>query len=302
VLLLAVLAAAGAGIPGASLARSIAAKIVCAIELDETCAEAPELVAEYGVETARLVREHAPWVLYEKAMTALPVDYRSCRESECSVGPAEGAVWRTNTGLPVVAFTHVADCRAGEATASQAAGIDCSGPRAGRMYVQYWFYYTDSATAEGRGIAKEAFKALGRPTAHPDDWESYQVRIRPDGSDSRAGSHYGYNYEGGIRNWGSDLGNDDLRDLSEFVGARPEGGWGAETGITWVSGGSHAGHVRDNFVKIADGDYPRSTPDDRILLIPLEPIARGEDGEPPRFAITPPWFKEVWGDPEFETG
>ena len=136
-LLLAVLAAARAGIPGASLARSIAAKIVCAIELDETCAEAPELVAEYGVETARLVREHAPWLLYEKGMTALPVDYRSCRESECSVGPAEGAVWRTNTGLPVVAFTHVADCRAGEATASQAAGIDCSGPRAGRMYVQY---------------------------------------------------------------------------------------------------------------------------------------------------------------------
>jgi hypothetical protein len=66
VLLLVVLAAAGGGIPGASLARSIAAKIVCAIALDGTCAEAPELVAAYGVETARLVREHAPWVLYER--------------------------------------------------------------------------------------------------------------------------------------------------------------------------------------------------------------------------------------------
>jgi hypothetical protein len=85
------------------------------------------------------------------------------------VGPEEGAVWQTNAGLPVVAFTHVADCRAGEASASEAAGIDCSGPRAGNLYVQYWFYYVDSATAEGTGLGKEAFKALGRPTAHPDD-------------------------------------------------------------------------------------------------------------------------------------
>jgi hypothetical protein len=59
-----------------------------------------------------------------------------------------------------------------------------------------WFYYVDSATAEGTGLAKEAFRALGRPGYHPDDWESYQVRIKPDGSDSRAGSHHGYNYEG----------------------------------------------------------------------------------------------------------
>ena len=74
-----------------------------------------------------------------------------------------------------------------------------TGRSAPSRVLQNWFYYVDSATSEGRGIPKEAFRALGRPGWHPDDWESYQVRIRPDGSDSRAGSHCGYNYEG----WGS---------------------------------------------------------------------------------------------------
>jgi hypothetical protein len=294
-----VLAAAGAGIPGGSLARSIAAKIVCALELDDTCAQEPDLVAEYGLEIAGLVREHAPWVLYEEGTTALPVDYRSCRESDCSVGPEEGAVWKTNAGLPVVAFTHVVDCRD---SGNAEPGIDCSGPRAGNLYIQYWFYYVDSATAQGTGLAKEVFRILGRPGAHDDDWESYQVRVGPRGSHSRAGSHHGYNYEGGVRNWGSDLGNGDLRDVSEFAGLRPPGGWGPETGVIWVSGGSHAGHVRDNAAKLADGDYPRATPAGRLTLIPLEPMARGEGGAPPSFAIVPPWLKQVWGDPEFDTG
>jgi hypothetical protein len=298
-LLVAVLAAAGARIPGGSLGRQIAAKIVCAVELDETCAEASELVAEYGLETASLVREHAPWLLYEEGMRALPVDYRECREDECAAGPEEGLVSETSAGLPVTAFVHVADCRH---PASAGPGIECSAERAGNLYIQFWFYYPHSATAEGTGLAREAFKALGRPGYHADDWESYQVRIGARGADSRAGSHHGYNYEGGARNWGSDLGNGDLREISEFAGLRPPGGWGPETGVIWVSGGSHAGHARDNAAKLADGDYPRATPGGGLTLIPLEPIARGEGGAPPSFAIAPPWFKEVWEDPEFEAG
>ena len=178
VLLLAVLAAAGAGVPGASLARAIAAKIVCALELGETCATEPDLVAAYGVDTAALVREHAPWVFYEEGMTALPVDYRDCRESECSVGEQLGAVTETDAGLPVTAFVHVVDCRDPEAAEP---GVDCRGTRAGKLYLQYWFYYTDSATLEGEGLQKEAMAEIGRPGFHPDDWESYQVRIGPHG-------------------------------------------------------------------------------------------------------------------------
>ena len=94
----AVLAAAGAGVPGASLARAIAARIVCALDLGETCASEPDLVAAYGVETAALVREHAPWVFYEEGMTALPVDYRECRESECSAAERLGPRHRDGAG------------------------------------------------------------------------------------------------------------------------------------------------------------------------------------------------------------
>lgn len=294
------LAATGARLPGVALARAIAAKIVCAVELSDTCAEEPELVAEYGTETAELVRSHAPWVLYEEGMVALPVDYRDCRESECSVGPEEGLVAETSAGLPATVFTHVADCRD---PASAAPGLDCSGVRAGKLYIQYWFYYVDSATLEGEGLQKEAMKELGRPGFHPDDWESYQVRIGPHGAQSRAGSHHGYNYEGGPRNWFSDAGFEPGNAVIEDLGLRERKGWGPETGMTWVSGGSHAGHVKDDYAaRMVQGDYPRHTPPDKLTMIPLEPIARGEEGEQPEFAIVPPWLKEVWRDGEFDTG
>jgi len=59
-----------------------------------------------------------------------------------------------------------------------------------------------------------------------------------------------------------------------------------------VSGGSHAGTAR------AIRRVSRVTPRKRLLLIPLEPIAARHP--PVRFAITPPWRKEVWRDPEAE--
>lgn len=297
--LLAVLAAAGAQVPGAALARTIAAKIVCAVELSETCAEAPDLVAAYGVETAELVRAHAPWVFYEQGMTALPVDYRECRESGCSTGDRDGEVYETASGQPLAAFVHLADCRQPDVVP----GLDCSGTRAGKLYIQYWFYYVDSATLEGEGLQKRLMRQVGRPGFHEDDWESYQVRIGAHGAQSRAGSHHGYNYEGGPRNWFSDAGwgpNEAIEDL----GLRENKGWGPETKTTWVSGGSHAGHVKDDLgSRLAQGDYRRWTPPDGFTLIPLEPIASGEDeGSDAEFAITAPWSKEVWANPEFDSG
>jgi hypothetical protein len=39
------------------------------------------------------------------------------------------------------------------------------------------------------------------------------------------------------------------------------------------------------------------TPRGKLVLIPLDPAAAGEQGVP-RFAISPPWDKDVWVDPE----
>ncbi len=275
------------------------ARIVCALDLGETCASEPDLVAAYGVETAGLVREHAPWVFYEEGMTALPVDYRDCRESECSTSDRLGAACRD--GRRPAGDGVRPRRRLPRAAEAAPAGADCSGPRAGKLYLQYWFYYVDSATLEGEGLQKRAMAELGRPGFHPDDWESYQVRIGPQGADARAGSHHGYNYEGGARNWASDAGMTPVNEAVEDLGLRENRGWGPETGITWVSGGSHAGHVKDDpAARLIQGDYQRWTEPGGLTLVPLEPIASQDANA--EFAIVAPWLKEVWRDGEFDSG
>ncbi len=157
--------------------------------------------------------------------------------------------------------------------------------RAGNLYIQYWLYYADSATLRGVPIAEDE-------GYHRDDWEGVQVRIRSDGSvDERASSHHGYNHEQSVANAGSDLGSDSLREAAEAVGARPRDGWGPESRLLLVSGGSHAGNA-NGFLRI-----DRVTPGRRVHLVPLEPIAAAE-GDAYRFAISPPWRKRVWRDPE----
>ena len=257
-LLLGILAATGR-IPGIALARLIAEKIVCAVELDEGCD--PGLDSAYDAELASLARAHAPEILYERGMLALPVDYRSCREDACSFGPAAGSVWRSLAGQPATAFVHVIDCRYQALARSERLGLDCSGTRRGNLYMQYWFYYPGSATGEGRvlnGAIRRVSTALGRPSYHPDDWESYQVRIREGRVEARASSH-----------------------LSN-------GAWG-EVGALYVSGGSHAG--RNGTGQTAW----RVTPSGRLTLVPLEPIAASSRTS---FAVAPPWLKRVWRDPE----
>ena len=282
-LLLVALVAAGVRVPGAELAGSIASRILCAASLADGCGDEPVLIAAYGEEVGRLVRQHMPTIVFEAGSRAMPVDFRRCRSTACGNGADAGLVHRTDTGLPLSVFVHVVDCREEVRPRSESEGVDCSPPRAGDLYLQYWTYYADSATLRGVPI-------VGEEGFHHDDWEGVQIRIGADGRvDERASSHDGYNYERGVANWGSDAGIDPLRDLAETVGARADNGWGPETHLLLVSGGSHAGNAA------GDHDLDRFVPGRRVHLIPLEPIA-GTDTS--TFAIEPPWRKKVWRNPE----
>ena len=136
---------------GVSLARTVGAKLICAIELSDSCQRDPELTAAYGTDLAKTLREHAPMIFYEHGMRALPVDFRACRSASCGDAAGEGKLWRTDRGGPATAFVHVIDCRAGEAAAFAGANrpADCSGGREGNLYIQYWLYYAESATLRG---------------------------------------------------------------------------------------------------------------------------------------------------------
>jgi hypothetical protein len=252
----------GIGLPGAALAHAIGSKLVCAVGLGDGCSlGAAPLRTTYGDELAAAVRDHAPRIFYEDGMRALPVDYRSCREDACADGPDEGSVATASSGEPVVLFVHVIDCRPA-AEAAPAEGVDCSGERSDKLYLQYFAYYPGSATAEG-SIAPDVIRGVtGGATYHPDDWESFQVKIGPDGASARASSHHGYGP-----------------------------GWLPEVGDYFVSGGSHAGHL-------VPSPSDRYTTPDAITLVPLEPIAASDPDV--AFAVTPPWRKQVWFDPEYQ--
>lgn len=277
------LVALGVRIPGGELARSLAAKILCAAALGDRCGDEPVLIAAYGTEVGELVRRHMPTVVFEHGSRAVPVDFRRCRATDCGDAAKRGLVKRTDRDLPVTAFVHVVDCRPAEVADTEAAGADCSGERAGNLYIQYWTYYADSATLRDLPVAGD----LGY---HRDDWEGVQVRIGPDGAVAeRASSHEGYDYSNQDLDWGSDAGIDPLAALAELLDARAPNGWGPETHLLLVSGGSHAGNASGSY------DLSRFTPSRRVHLVPLEPLAAHSHAA---FAISPPWLKAVWRDPE----
>jgi hypothetical protein len=137
-------------------------------------------------------------------------------------------------------------------------------PSGGALYLQYWLYYPESFTGGiGRKLGPLANHWPGR---HADDWEGYQVRIESGGGmSSRATAHGGYR------------------------GFKHSEGWGPWTGLYRVSGGSHAGHL----ITVA-GDE-RRTGSAALDLVPLE---RMPDGDLYDFAVSPPWEKAVYRDPE----
>ena len=324
----------GLRLPGMALAYEIGERIVCAVKLSYGCRSDPELAVAYGELTSE-VRDNAPRIVYERGMTALPVDFRGCRSPSCSDGPETGRVTRSLSGRPVTAFTHVIDCR--DPDRGEARGYDCSGERAGRVYIQYWTYYGDSATSRTTPI-------LGAAGFHHDDWEGYQVRINADGSvDARASSHNGYNGADAPEvDWASDAsgkvpGATAVRDATESLGLRDRRGWTPSQGTLYVSGGSHAGHATEGSLgreltgllateRVAlDGKHlpgplgpeeerhrqellanrlrtalfgpgARMTPRGSVRLIPIERLS---DRESYSFAISAPWRKRVYTDPEY---
>lgn len=270
------LAAAGAPVPGLSLPSELAKRLICAAGLEVgACLEAePALVTTYGPELASRVRSHTPRIEYEQGMRALPVDFRRCREDPCSLGPESGPTSRSDAAEPVTLFTHVIDCRRSALSEARRQGYDCSGQRQGHIYVQLWAYYPGSQTARA---------LLGEHGFHPDDWESYQLRLDGPHGEARASSHHGYNHTAGFGSWLSDLG------LVE------RSAWGREGRSYYVSGGSHAGHAwEEPSLGRPDG---RWTPPNRVRLVPVEQVI-AEAGDRWRFAVTPPWRKRVWRDPE----
>ena len=284
----------GLRLPGLALGHEVAERIVCAVRLTEDCRDEPRLRAAHGAELAAALRDHAPALLYENGMKTLPVDFRSCRSDACAYGPDSGPVTRSEAGERTVAFTHVIDCRAGHVTRTEAWGGDCFGTRAGNLYLQYWLYYPGSATAEGgtplKGPIRRVSAALGHPTFHPDDWEGYQVRVGPNGSFARATAHHGYSYElnAPLLPYSVTRRGDGSWSLERVPS--PVNGWGPEGDVYYISGGSHAGTAK------AQRSVSRTTKDGRLVLIPIETLPNRDDYS---FAISPPWRKRVYFDPEY---
>jgi hypothetical protein len=125
------------------------------------------------------------------------------------------------------------------------------------------------------GLAR---KAAGH---HADDWESYQLKIAPDGQVyARASAHHGY---AGRLRWPN------LNELPDR--ARRSGAWASSTGWTRVSRGSHAGHIPDG-----PREDERRTRAEGLDLVPIESLSDRDRAT--GFAITPPWRKPVYSDPD----
>ena len=184
----------------------------------------------------------------------------------------------------MTAFVHVVDCRAGRRRLGgrRAPIARARGP--GNLYIQYWTYYADSATLRDVPIAGEEGFHRGRLGGGPDPHRArrrgrragllpQRLQLRPQRRQLGLGRRHRPAHA----------------TLAEALGARAANGWGPETRLLLVSGGSHAG----NATGIPHVD--RFTPGRRVHLIPLEPIAATDRST---FAITPPWLKKVWRDPE----
>ena len=269
---------AGPRVDGRSFGGFLAHSITCAVKSD--CrAQADQLALVHGERDAELLRRHAPGIVYEPGTYVLPVDPRRCRAHACADAPDDPDldVHRSRRGDPATAFTHVAR-------------------KDGSTYLQYWLYYPDSTTTAANAAgAWNKLLGPGYPGHHPDDWESYMVRIdRAGQAFVRASSHH--DYQG-----------------CKYKDCRNK--WTPLTGWTRVSRGSHAGHIplrahgggfelsRERGLRRVPRTYSpqypgldlreRTTTAAGLRLVPVKELIPGDVG----YEVTPPWQKEVFRDP-----
>ena len=146
-------------------------------------------------------------------------------------------------------------------------GAQLPEPRTGNLYVQYWLYYPGCATGEGSiapdVVAAAHAAAVGAAELSPYDWVRYQRWT--DAEDIR------------------------LIPIRPICGASHEFAVGG--GVAAVAE-AHAGSMNPG-----DLAAPYARPPAPLVITTPTPIA----AEPPRdvrFAITLPWLKQVWRDPE----
>lgn len=289
-LVLGALAAAVPLVDGRSFGGFLAHRFTCSVRHD--CDDGDSALASaYGTRDAALARRLAPSIVYEPGEPSIPVDYRRCRTHACGDAPDDRDldVHRSTAGSPATAFVRRVR-------------------RGGRLYLQYWLYYPDSnSTVLGADrlwhydLPLRAGRRLLRGTAdypgfHDDDWEGFQVRVDRRGRAAvRATSHGHYQW---CKQW------------------ECHGKWGASTGWTRVSRGSHAGHVPlDRVLRRVRSRYgpavrpryrarlpgrglhERTTTSDGLRLVPLESLRRGGYRRLGK-DVSPPWEKQVYRHPE----
>jgi hypothetical protein len=271
------LAATAPLVDGRSFGGFLAHRLVCVVK--GGCEDGDAMLADaYGLRDAALVREHAPNLVYEPGERQLPVDYRRCRRPRCADAPDDRDLdaHRSAAGERATVFTRVIR-------------------RHGRVYVQYWLYFPDSKTVVlGSDKAWEAAWLLPRlagiveraptyPGLHRDDWESFQVRLDPDGDVWVRSSSHGH-YQGCKWSYCRDR-------------------WFPASGWMRVSRGSHAGHIpaepggRHRPLLPGRDLDERTTTSEGLRLIPLESLdQRGY--RPLDRGVKPPWAKDVYDNPE----
>lgn len=262
-------------VDGRSFGGLLAHRLTCAVKGGCDDGDA-ELARAYGAHDAERIRQHLQALVFEPGERQLPVDWRKCREVSCAVvgDDRDLDAHRTDAGHRATVFTRLQR-------------------RGSRRYIQYWFYYPDSNTTwagsdrlwrlsssalRWSGIAPDGLSAY--PGYHRDDWEGAEVRIDRDGRVALRVTSHGH--------W-------------QWCKQRHCDRWGAATGWTRVSKGSHAGHV-----PTSNGVTPqlpgldlreRTSTADGLRVVPLESIDRRlyRRLDPD---IAPPWDKDAYENPE----